>query len=281
QAAVGPDHVIVVTTEEQVYTWGEGSKGQLGHGNTESKGRPELIEALNGKCIVAAQCGDGFSLFRSENGLVLTCGDGSKCICFHVDVVAVTCGPNHVVGVSSTGEVYTWGQGSDGKLGLGDDENYCQPMLVTIDEPVVCVDVRCGNDGTMILTDIGSVFACGSNENNKLGLNNRQGFLMAMKNIFNKVNHILDLSFLLLRSLARHRVIDICMGAYHSAVIVESGHVYMFGRNSEGQLGTGNIKPSNTIVEVKALHDKCINKVVCGEHFTVASTKDHELYYWG
>ena len=39
----------------------------------------------------------------------------------------------------------------------------------------------------MLLTDVGSVLACGNNEHNKLGLNQRQGFLMAMKNIFNKV----------------------------------------------------------------------------------------------
>ncbi len=52
----------------------------------------------------------------------------------------------------------------------------------------VCVrDVRCGRDGTMLLTDVGSVLACGNNEQNKLGLNARQGFLMAMKNIFTKV----------------------------------------------------------------------------------------------
>lgn len=39
----------------------------------------------------------------------------------------------------------------------------------------------------MFLTDVGSVYACGSNSDNKLGLNNRQGFIMAMKNIFTKV----------------------------------------------------------------------------------------------
>ena len=44
----------------------------------------------------------------------------------------------------------------------------------------------------MLLTDVGSVLACGNNEYNKLGLNQRQGFLMAMKNIFNKVALIQD-----------------------------------------------------------------------------------------
>lgn len=63
----------------------------------------------------------------------------------------------------------------------------CQPQELRIEEPVVIRDVFCGVDGTMFLTDVGSVYACGSNSDNKLGLNNRQGFIMAMKNIFTKV----------------------------------------------------------------------------------------------
>lgn len=63
----------------------------------------------------------------------------------------------------------------------------CQPQELRIEEPVVIRDVFCWVDGTMFLTDVGSVYACGSNSDNKLGLNNRQGFIMAMKNIFTKV----------------------------------------------------------------------------------------------
>ena len=63
----------------------------------------------------------------------------------------------------------------------------CEPMQVVFTDSVCVRDVRCGRDGTMLLTDVGSVLACGNNEYNKLGLNARQGFLMAMKNIFTKV----------------------------------------------------------------------------------------------
>ena len=52
QVAVGSDHVIVVTVERMVYTWGEGSKGQLGHGSLESRQAPVLVEALKGKSII-------------------------------------------------------------------------------------------------------------------------------------------------------------------------------------------------------------------------------------
>ena len=63
----------------------------------------------------------------------------------------------------------------------------CQPMEVSFSEKVFVRSCRCGNDGTMLLTDERSLLACGNNEYNKLGLNQRQGFLMSMKLRFNKV----------------------------------------------------------------------------------------------
>lgn len=43
--------MIVVTMERQVYSWGEGGKGQLGHGNTQSLAKPALVQSLTGKSI--------------------------------------------------------------------------------------------------------------------------------------------------------------------------------------------------------------------------------------
>lgn len=51
QVAVSPDHVVVVTTEHQVYSWGHGVKGQLGHGDTQGRSNPCLVEALKGKSV--------------------------------------------------------------------------------------------------------------------------------------------------------------------------------------------------------------------------------------
>ena len=65
-------------------------------------------------------------------------------------------------------------------------------MEVTLPEcDVVVRECRAGCDGSVLITDVGSVLACGSNEHNKLGLNQRQGFLMTMKNMFNKVSILL------------------------------------------------------------------------------------------
>ncbi len=46
------------------------------------------------------------------------------------------------------------------------------------------------------------------------------------------------------------------LGPTHSAVVVEAGQVYTFGRNSEGQLCAGHCLPRNTPVQVKGLQTK-------------------------
>ena len=98
-----------------------------------------------------------------------------------------------------------------------------------------------------------------SNHENKLGLNQRETFIMQMqRRILNKSQ--LQVPQMLvptpLKELGKHRVINISLGPTHTSVLVEMGRVYAFGRNSEGQLCAGNCQPRNTPSAVKALHAK-------------------------
>ena len=38
-------------------------------------------------------------------------------------MTALAAGPQHVLAVGSEGQVFSWGQGSHGRLGLGTDDN--------------------------------------------------------------------------------------------------------------------------------------------------------------
>lgn len=87
-------------------------------------------------------------MFLSDNGIVMTCGDGSLGCLGHgdwcsitrprlieallsVDVMAVASGLHHVAAVGSDGEIFSWGKGADGRLGLGSEENklVCQTYM--------------------------------------------------------------------------------------------------------------------------------------------------------
>ncbi|XP_072021077.1 LOW QUALITY PROTEIN: uncharacterized protein [Amphiura filiformis] len=298
QVAVSSTHTIVVTFERDVFTWGEGKLGGLGHGDLNDRYHPEVVEALKGKSITKVCSGDGFSVFGSDNGIVMTCGDGSNGCLGHgdwchasrprlietllsVDVTSISCGPQHVVAIGHDGEVFAWGNGKDGRLGLSDEEKYCEPKEVELADPVFIQQVKCGMDGTMFLTDMGCLLACGNNENNKLGLNNRQGFLMAMKNIFTKTEVEGRKVPTVIKTLSTFRVLDMVLGPHHSAIIVDPGVIYTFGRNVEGQLGMGNTKPREAPAQVRNLSDKRVTMVACGNSYTVSGTEDNALYMWG
>ena len=51
KVALGYGHVIVVTCDTTVYSWGENEHGQLGLGDVQSRREPTLIEGLKGRNI--------------------------------------------------------------------------------------------------------------------------------------------------------------------------------------------------------------------------------------
>ena len=61
-----------------------------------------------------------------------------------------------------------------------------------------------------------------------------------------------------IKVLSSFRVIDMILGHHHSAVVVEPGVLYTFGKNTDGQLGVGNTKPREAPMQVKEMSDKVI-----------------------
>lgn len=91
----GGKHCLALTADGEVYSWGEGEDGKLGHGNRQNCDRPKLIEALSG-----------------------------------IGVVDVACGSAHSACITAAGNVMTWGKGRYGRLGHGDSEDHLRPKLV-------------------------------------------------------------------------------------------------------------------------------------------------------
>ncbi|ESW17852.1 hypothetical protein PHAVU_007G273900 [Phaseolus vulgaris] len=67
EIACGANHVAVLTSRSELYTWGRGANGRLGHGDTEDQKTPTLVEGLKDRHVRNISCGSTF-----------TC-----CICLH------------------------------------------------------------------------------------------------------------------------------------------------------------------------------------------------------
>ena len=64
-----------------------------------------------------------------------------------------------------------------------------------------------------------------------------------------------------IRELREYRVVDMAMGPTHTAVLVSSWRVFTFGRNMEGQLGTGLATLSSMVTKTQALQEKAMVRV--------------------
>lgn len=62
EIACGAYHVAVWTSRTEVYTWGKGANGRLGHGDTDDKNSPTLVEALKDKQVKSIACGTNFTV---------------------------------------------------------------------------------------------------------------------------------------------------------------------------------------------------------------------------
>lgn len=59
--ACGSYHVAVLTSKTEVYTWGKGLNGQLGHGDNDHRNKPTLVEFLKDKQVKSVVCGSNFT----------------------------------------------------------------------------------------------------------------------------------------------------------------------------------------------------------------------------
>jgi len=76
--ACGGAHSAAITARGELYTWGKGRYGRLGHGDGEDQLRPKVVDVLKGFKVIDVACGSGDAqtLCITDDGSVWSCGDG-------------------------------------------------------------------------------------------------------------------------------------------------------------------------------------------------------------
>ncbi|XP_056675492.1 serine/threonine-protein kinase Nek8 isoform X2 [Monodelphis domestica] len=195
------------------------------------------------------------------------------------EMVQVACGASHVLALSTERELFAWGRGDGGRLGLGTRESHSSPQQVPVPPEQEAQWVVCGIDSSMILTVPGRALACGSNRFNKLGLDRvSPGEEPAPPEQVEEA-----LSFMPLGSvpLDSEPLVSVDVGTAHSAAVTASGECYTFGSNQHGQLGTSAQRGSRAPCLVAGLQGIKVVMVACGDAFTVAIGAEGDVYTWG
>ena len=130
-------HTACVTKDGELFTWGEGQYGKLGHGDETNQRTPKRVDALVG-----------------------------------VKAIQVSCGLCHTAFCTEDGKVYAFGRGEKGQLGHGDWEDKSSPALVQALVGKHIIQVQCGGYHTMALTSSGYLFTWGYARYHVLGHGN-------------------------------------------------------------------------------------------------------------
>tara|TARA_Y100000592_G_scaffold4995_1_gene7141 strand:- start:1431 stop:2696 length:1266 start_codon:yes stop_codon:yes gene_type:complete len=126
------------------------------------------------KVVQVASGGFEIVAALTEAGAVCTWRDASwrepTKVVLPDSALQVAVGRDHIVTRTNTGDVYVWGAGSDGQLGLGySTMRHVQvPTKVNIANQHV-VQVAAGHYHTVLLTSTGKVLMCGDNQYQQLG----------------------------------------------------------------------------------------------------------------
>lgn len=190
--AAGHAHLVAIDERGRVWTWGQGAFGRLGQGDDEDQPEPALVapaEGLRSPVMVSAGwhtavlasdgeswlCGAGdfgqLGHGDSTSKLVLT--RLSKGLFGKVPLMMVACGGSHTVALTQMGSVWTFGNGADGQLGLGESVRrmgVSQPMLVSGElQDIVVEYVAAGFAFSLAVSEAGEVFTWGKGADGRLG----------------------------------------------------------------------------------------------------------------
>lgn len=269
----GGRHCIALSSDGEVFSWGEGDDGKLGHGNRNSCSHPKLIESFRGKLITDISAGGSHSGAIGEHGELYTWGKGRYGRLGHGDgedqlrpkvvealqafcVVDLACGSGdaQTLCITSDDAVWSWGDGDYGKLGRGGSDGCKIPMLIDDLIGKSVVKVECGSQFSMALTRHGALYTWGKGDYFRLG-HGLEEHVRRPKRVI---------------ALETKVITAICCGSLHCAVCTEEGDVYCWGDNDEGQLGDGTTNAGQLPKLSSVLQNKKIDCIASGSAHTIA-----------
>ena len=186
-AAAG-DHTAVLSTHGVLYTFGTDANktGKLCHGELFVCEIPRKVAPGAGK-FASVSCGLETTAVVTDTGDVLMCGQlptaGSgvgrafewhnaatlEAVELPARVAQVSCGSKHFAALGTAGEVYTWGAGNYGKLGLGGRDDTATPSIVRGElEGKTVHAVSCGDHHTGAISSEGQLFTWGRGAQGRL-----------------------------------------------------------------------------------------------------------------
>ena len=250
EVAAGSDFSLTVTSSGQLYGFGDNEYGQLGSATNNVASTPNPTPTV--------------VTLPGESGAV----------------TQVAAGLDHSLAVTSSGQLYAFGENNHGQLGsatnAGTSAANPTPTLVALPGGSGTVtQVAAGDDISLVVTSTGELFAFGANDFGQLGFGTNNG-----------TNNPDPTPTQVQLPGGSGSVTAVAAGDDFSLVATSSGQLYSFGDNFYGQLGTAaneavnQANPSPTLVTLPG-ESGTITQLAAGYDFSLVITSSGQLYSFG
>ncbi|XLT00880.1 hypothetical protein HN51_050231 [Arachis hypogaea] len=152
-------------SSRKLFTWGDGDKYHLGHGNKETYLQPTCVLSLIELNFHHIACGNTMTVALTTSGHIFTMGGTEhgqlgnplsdekvpmlvqdKLVGEYVE--EISCGSHHVAVLTSRSELYTWGKSANRRLGHGDTEDRKGSTIVEALKERHVKNISCGSKFT-------------------------------------------------------------------------------------------------------------------------------------
>jgi uncharacterized repeat protein (TIGR01451 family) len=260
--AAGGGFSCALLDNGQVKCWGSNATGQLGLGDTTTRGDN------------AGEMGDSLPAVALGNGRTAT---------------AVAAGSDHACALLDNGQVKCWGGNTTGRLGLGDTnprgdnagEMGDSLPPISLGAGRTAVAVAAGSTHTCAILDNGLVKCWGGNNVGQLGLGNTTGRGDNAGEMGDSLPAA-DLG-------SGRTAVGITAGDQYTCATADNGQVKCWGSGSSGRLGLGDAnhrgdgatEMGNNLPAVALGADRTATAVTTGTSHTCAVLDDATVKCWG
>jgi alpha-tubulin suppressor-like RCC1 family protein len=276
--ATGVAHTCALKQDGSVWCFGANTFGQLGQGTQASSAVPlpvvlpakavQLSSEANTVCVVledgALYCwgrnfegniGLGDQHPGVDQLLPIRSGTAS-------DWSAIGTGDGHTCGVRAPGSLFCWGRNSASNLGLGQTVDVQLRSATRVGTQQDWSFVASGQDGSCAIGAAGSLFCWGGNGSGNLGLGDRE---------------LRQAPTLLAAPSAAGGWRSVSIDTFHACAVSLAGDLYCWGRNIEGQLGTGDLDDRLEPARINQGDGQGYESAVVGRFSSCAVTTDSHI----
>jgi len=186
-----------------------------------------------------------------------------------------SCFADHAL-FNAKGGVYVWGGNVNGQLGLNHKIPTFTPTCVTVKNSDVYF-VYSGYEQSLLIMNDNEIYVCGETHIQHL---TEKLFSNPSSNVY-QYHQPVSLSFLKLNFTIDITISSISCGLFHTMFKTKSGLIYSCGRNTNGQLGHGDIVHRKNPTLVKFFKPNVVHQIVCGANYNLALTTNKHVYSWG